>query len=153
MFITSIRLPVKERPVQSMSGIERKKQETGPSEESAPAEAAADIVPIFKSLAECFHLNQAGMDVSEHIDHHLKEATDEYGELGAECADLYFLLGDNLLRGVEDIFEAGFPRKSNARVGKAPAASVSASATASSAAVPDLEEVNELVGTLIIVFG
>lgn len=116
----------------------------------SPAEGAADLAPTFKPLAECCELNQAGVDVSEDIAHYLKEAIDEYGQLGAECADLYFLYGDNMLRLAQiagkDSFKAELRRKKDAREGSAHAASASSSDNANSAAAaaPDLQEVNEL---------
>ena len=41
-------------------------KETDPPE-NVPAEAAADVAPAIKSLAECCELNQAGVDVTEDI--------------------------------------------------------------------------------------
>lgn len=103
-------------------------------------------VTTVKPLAECWELNKAGVDVSDDICHYLKEAVDEYGQLGAECADLYFLYGDNMLRLAQiagkNNFTEELRRKRSARAGGDHAAA--ASAAASSAADPDLTEVNEL---------
>ena len=127
-------------------------KETAPPE-NAPAEAAADVAPAIKSLAECCELNQAGVDVTEDIAHYLREATDEYGQLGSECADLYFLYGDNMLRLAQVLgknkFKEELRLKRDARDARSEGASAAtASATAPPAVKPDLQEVNELVGAM-----
>ena len=119
--------------------------------DSAPAEAAAADTVTFKSLEECCELNQAGVDVSEDVAHYLKEAIDEYGQLGAECADLYFLYGDNMLRLAQvagkNNFKDELRRKRDARSSSAASASAAATAGAKASNVPDLKEVNELVAS------
>ena len=89
------------------------------------------------------------MDVSEDVAHYLEEAIDEYGQLGAECADLYFVYGDNMVRLAQvagkNNFKDELRRKRDARIGSADAASATATADGKASDVLDLTEVNELV--------
>lgn len=95
-----------------------------------------------RPLNELRALNEQDEDVTEEITLHLEAAVDEYGQMGAQCADLYFLYGDNMLRMAQKLGKKktieDMRRRRDARVN----GDVSKDAEAPGI---DLQEVNELV--------